>query len=62
MAAQKPGVETSGSSIPTLPGLDQEMEEGYRSEAATPSLDPEWSSFEVEDLDVDLDSDTLKAP
>jgi len=38
------------------------MEEGYRSEAATPSLDPEWSSFEVEDLDVDLDSDTLKAP
>jgi len=28
------------------------MEEGYRSEAATPSLDPEWSGFEVEGLDV----------
>jgi hypothetical protein len=42
------------------------MEEGYRSEAVTPSLDPEWSSFEVEGLDVadpcGLDRDTLKNP
>jgi predicted CopG family antitoxin len=30
--------------------LAQEMEEGYRSEAASPSLDPGWSSFEVEGL------------
>jgi predicted CopG family antitoxin len=30
--------------------LAQEMEEGYRSEAAAPSLDPEWSSLEVEGL------------
>lgn len=31
--------------------LEQEMEEGYRAEALSPSLDPEWSSFEVEGLD-----------
>jgi predicted CopG family antitoxin len=30
--------------------LAQEMEEGYRSEAVMPSLDPEWSSLEVEGL------------
>lgn len=30
--------------------LAREMEEGYRSEAAVPSLDPEWASFEVEGL------------
>lgn len=30
--------------------LAREMDEGYRSEAASPSLDPEWSSFEVEGL------------
>jgi hypothetical protein len=30
--------------------LEQELEVGYRSEAASPSLDPEWSSFEVEGL------------
>jgi predicted CopG family antitoxin len=30
--------------------LGREMEEGYRSEAAAPSLDPEWSSFEIEGL------------
>jgi hypothetical protein len=39
---------------PTLP-LDQErlaceMDEGYQIEATSPSLDPEWSSFEVEGL------------
>ena len=30
--------------------LLREMEAGYRAEAAAPSLDPEWSSFEVEGL------------
>jgi predicted CopG family antitoxin len=30
--------------------LAREMEEGYRSEAESPSLDPEWASFEVEGL------------
>jgi predicted CopG family antitoxin len=30
--------------------LAKEMEDGYRSEAIAPSLDPEWSSFEVEGL------------
>jgi predicted CopG family antitoxin len=30
--------------------LAQEMEEGYRAEAAASSLDPEWASFEVEGL------------
>jgi predicted CopG family antitoxin len=30
--------------------LGREMEEGYRSEAASPSLEPEWASFEVEGL------------
>jgi predicted CopG family antitoxin len=30
--------------------LAQEMEEGYRSEAVTPSLEPEWSCLEVEGL------------
>jgi hypothetical protein len=30
--------------------LAREMEEGYRSEAASSSLDPEWSGFEVEGL------------
>src|SRR3954468_2176060 len=30
--------------------LAREMEEGYRSEAASPSLDPEWAGFEVEEL------------
>jgi predicted CopG family antitoxin len=30
--------------------LAQEMEEGYRTEAAASSLDSEWSSFEVEGL------------
>jgi predicted CopG family antitoxin len=30
--------------------LAREMEEGYRSEAAASSLDPEWASFEVEGL------------
>jgi hypothetical protein len=28
--------------------LEREMEEGYRAEAAASSLDPEWTSFEVE--------------
>ncbi len=32
-------------------GLEQEMEEGYRAEALSPSLDPEWSNLEVEGLD-----------
>jgi len=30
--------------------LAKEMEEGYRSEAVTPSLEPEWSCLEVEGL------------
>jgi len=30
--------------------LAKEMEEGYRSEAAMPSLEPEWSCLEVEGL------------
>jgi predicted CopG family antitoxin len=30
--------------------LAQEMEEGYRTEAAASSLDPEWTAFEVEGL------------
>lgn len=30
--------------------LAREMEEGYRSEAASSSLDPEWAGFEVEGL------------
>ncbi|HKI00436.1 MAG TPA: hypothetical protein VKK31_00505 [Thermoanaerobaculia bacterium] len=30
--------------------LLREMEAGYRAEAVAPSLDPEWSSFEVEGL------------
>ena len=30
--------------------LAKEMEEGYRSEAAAPSLEPEWSCLEVEGL------------
>jgi predicted CopG family antitoxin len=30
--------------------LAQEMEDGYRAEAAASSLDSEWSSFEVEGL------------
>lgn len=30
--------------------LAQEMEEGYRSETESPSLEPEWASFEVEGL------------
>ena len=30
--------------------LEQEMEEGYRAEALASSLEPEWSSFEVEGL------------
>jgi hypothetical protein len=30
--------------------LARDMEEGYRTEAASPSLDPEWSSIEVEGL------------
>ena len=30
--------------------LAQEMEDGYRAEAAASSLDPEWTSFEVEGL------------
>ncbi|HEV7507909.1 MAG TPA: hypothetical protein VGS07_23700 [Thermoanaerobaculia bacterium] len=30
--------------------LGREMEEGYRSEAASSSLDPEWASFEAEEL------------
>jgi predicted CopG family antitoxin len=30
--------------------LAQEMEDGYRSEAVAPSLDPDWSSFEAEGL------------
>lgn len=30
--------------------LAREMEEGYRSEAVSPSLDPEWAGFEVEGL------------
>ncbi|HEY3568180.1 MAG TPA: hypothetical protein VGP73_09630 [Thermoanaerobaculia bacterium] len=30
--------------------LAREMEEGYRSEAASSSLDPEWASCEVEGL------------
>jgi len=54
------------SEMKTALPSEQEMEEGYRSEAATPSLDSEWSSFEVEGLDVDdpcgLDRDTLKTP
>ena len=36
--------------------LAQEMEGGYRSEAVAPSLDPEWSSFEVEGLDRSSES------
>lgn len=30
--------------------LAREMEEGYRSEAVSPSLDPEWAGFEVEGI------------
>lgn len=30
--------------------LENEMEDGYRAEAVAPSLDPDWSSFEVEGL------------
>ena len=30
--------------------LEREMEEGYSYEAASPSLDSEWSSFEAEGL------------
>ncbi len=30
--------------------LAREMEEGYRFESASPSLDPEWAGFEVEGL------------
>ena len=30
--------------------LAREMEEGYRSEATSPSLDPEWAGFEAEGL------------
>ena len=30
--------------------LAREMEEGYRAEAASPSLDPEWAGIEVEGL------------
>jgi hypothetical protein len=30
--------------------LAQEMEAGYRAEAVAPSLDPDWSSVEVEGL------------
>jgi predicted CopG family antitoxin len=30
--------------------LAQEMEEGYRAEAAASSLEPEWVSFEIEGL------------
>lgn len=30
--------------------LAKEMEKGYRSEAVTPSLEPEWSCIEVEGL------------
>jgi len=29
--------------------LAREMEEGYRAEAASPSLDPEWDVIEVEE-------------
>jgi hypothetical protein len=39
------------SEVPTeQEKLAQEMEEGYRSEAVAPSLDLEWSSFEIEGL------------
>jgi predicted CopG family antitoxin len=30
--------------------LEQEMEQGYQAEALSSSLEPEWSSFEVEGL------------
>ncbi|HSL83245.1 MAG TPA: hypothetical protein VLF66_10755 [Thermoanaerobaculia bacterium] len=30
--------------------LARELEEGYRSEAQDPSLDPAWAAVEVEDL------------
>lgn len=30
--------------------LVREMEEGYRAESEDPSLDPEWSEVETEDL------------
>lgn len=30
--------------------LAQDMEEGYRSEAQDPSLEPEWIAVEVDDL------------
>ena len=30
--------------------LAREMDEGYRSEAASPSLDQQWAGFEVEGL------------
>lgn len=30
--------------------LARDMEEGYRAEAESPSLDPEWSGVEVEGL------------
>jgi hypothetical protein len=30
--------------------LARELEEGYRAEAASPSLDPEWEAIEVEEL------------
>jgi predicted CopG family antitoxin len=30
--------------------LAREMEEGYRAEASSPSMDPAWAGFEVEGL------------